>query len=274
MGNITDCGKHLTVTLSLLVQPAHDINRRPLKMMSCIINLPGSTSSCKHSVSKASFLWVLQLLNWHKRRHTPVEGCRLYRVAPQCSAAPTYLVLKAVLQPQLSSLDPRGVFAVQCADHLYLWQGSKSPQAFHLAGHKAAAALARYESAPELKLVQQGQEPQPMLAALRGASEIDSWQPQTCAAYDEDFRIYSGAIETEGSEQASAQTIGAGTAQQAVEADDANEEVEDRQGSLSSRRPKTPRCDGGLSPGPSPNARSRKIRKGAREKDEEEGGSP
>ena len=67
---------------------------------------------------------VLQLLNWHKRLHNPVEGCRLYRLAPHCSAAPTYLVLKAVLQPQLTSLDPRGVFAVQCSDHLYLWQVS------------------------------------------------------------------------------------------------------------------------------------------------------
>lgn len=59
--------------------------------------------------------------------------------------------------------------------------------------------------------------------------------------------------------------------QQAAEGADTSEEVEDRQGSLSSRRPKTPRCNGGLSPGPSPNARSRKIRKGARDKDEEEG---
>ena len=67
---------------------------------------------------------VLQLLNWYKRRHNPVEGCRLYRLAPQCSAAPTYLVLKAVLQPQLSSLDPRGVFAAHCSDHLYIWQVS------------------------------------------------------------------------------------------------------------------------------------------------------
>ena len=50
-------------------------------------------------------------------------------------------------------------------------------------------------------------------------------------------------------------------------------EVDDRQGSLSSRRPKTPRCEGGHSPGPSPNARSRKIRKGQRDKDDEEGGS-
>ena len=59
--------------------------------------------------------------------------------------------------------------------------------------------------------------------------------------------------------------------QQAVEVGDTMKEVEDWQGSLSSRRPKTPRCDGGLSPGPSPNARSRKIRKGARDKDAEEG---
>lgn len=60
-------------------------------------------------------------------------------------------------------------------------------------------------------------------------------------------------------------------AQQAEEVGGASEEVEDWQGSLSSRRPKTPRCDGGCSPGPSPNARSRKIRKGARDKDGEEG---
>ena len=67
---------------------------------------------------------ILQLLNWYKRRHNPVEGCRLYRLAPQCSAVPTYLVLKAAMQPQLSSLDPRGVFAAHCQDHLYVWQVS------------------------------------------------------------------------------------------------------------------------------------------------------
>ena len=58
-----------------------------------------------------------------------------------------------------------------------------------MAGHKAAAALARYESTPQPELVQQGQEPQPLLAALGGASDSDSWQPQPCAAYDEDFRV-------------------------------------------------------------------------------------
>ncbi len=66
--------------------------------------------------------FVLQLLNWYKRRHSPVDGCRLYRLAPHCAAAPTYLVLKAVPQPQLTSLDPRGVFVAHCQDELYLWQ--------------------------------------------------------------------------------------------------------------------------------------------------------
>ncbi len=65
---------------------------------------------------------VLQLLNWYKRRHSPVDGCRLYRLAPHCAAAPTYLVLKAVPQPQLTSLDPRGIFMAHCQDELYLWQ--------------------------------------------------------------------------------------------------------------------------------------------------------
>ena len=86
--------------------------------------------TCKHchvnSMSVAAqpdfALSVMQLLNWYKRRHNPVEGCRLYRVAPQCSAAPTYLVLKVVQQPQLSCLDPRGAFLIHCPSNMYLWQ--------------------------------------------------------------------------------------------------------------------------------------------------------
>lgn len=60
-------------------------------------------------------------------------------------------------------------------------------------------------------------------------------------------------------------------AQQAADDLDAVEVVDGRQGSLSSRRPKTPRCEGGDSPAPSPNARSRKMRKSARDKHMEEG---
>lgn len=67
-------------------------------------------------------------------------------------------------------------------------QGSNSPEAFRLAGQRAATALTHYESAPQPELVQQGQEPQQLLAAL-GASDTHSWQPQDCAAYDEDFQV-------------------------------------------------------------------------------------
>ena len=63
-------------------------------------------------------------------------------------------------------------------------------------------------------------------------------------------------------------------AQQVADDFDGTEMADDRQGSLSSRRPKTPRCDGGQSPGPSPNARSRKMRKSARDKDLEDGEPP
>lgn len=72
--------------------------------------------------------------------------------------------------------------------NVHVMQGSNSPEAFCSAGQKAAAALAHYESAPQPQLVQQGQEPQQLLAAL-GASDTHSWQPQDCAVYDEDFQV-------------------------------------------------------------------------------------
>ena len=54
-------------------------------------------------------------------------------------------------------------------------------------------------------------------------------------------------------------------AQQAAAELDPSDLVDSQQGSLSSRKTKTPRWEGGQSPGPSPNARSRKMRKSARD---------
>ncbi|DBA98729.1 TPA: hypothetical protein ACH3X1_014502 [Trebouxia sp. C0004] len=223
----------------------------------------------KRGVANPNIGFICQLLNWYKRRHSPVDGCRLYRLAPHCLAAPTYLVLKAVPQPQLTSLDPRGVFLAHCQDELYLWQGSQSTEAFQQAGQKAAAAFAHYESTPKPQRVQEGQEPQALLAALRGAQSA-ACAPQQCAAYDVDFQMYSNTADADSSEQASVQTVGEDMAQAEAQqaADDfaGSETVDGRQGNLSSRRPKTPRREGGQSPGPSPNARSRKMRKSARDK--------
>ena len=61
-------------------------------------------------------------------------------------------------------------------------------------------------------------------------------------------------------------------AQEAAEESDPTDLIGSRQGSLSSRRPKTPRCEGGQSPAPSPNARSRKMRKGSQDEALEEEG--
>lgn len=64
----------------------------------------------------------MQLLQWHKRRSAAPEACRLYRLAPHCSAAPTYLVPKAVCPVRAAALDPRGAFVVQLPAALYVWQ--------------------------------------------------------------------------------------------------------------------------------------------------------
>ena len=73
-------------------------------------------------------------------------------------------------------------------------QGAESSEPFQAAGQRAAAALARYESAPEPEVVQQGQEPAPLRAAL-GSSETDAWQPQKCPAYDEDFQVSDAVLQ-------------------------------------------------------------------------------
>lgn len=66
----------------------------------------------------------VQLIKWYKWRHNSGEGCRIYRVAPQRSTVPTYLVPKLVQKPQLSCLDPRGAFLIHSPSSLFLWQVS------------------------------------------------------------------------------------------------------------------------------------------------------
>ncbi len=64
------------------------------------------------------------MLNWQKRRSAPpgLDTPRVFRVAPQSPAAPTYLVPKAVPAPCAGSLDPRGAFVVHLADAVFVWR--------------------------------------------------------------------------------------------------------------------------------------------------------
>ena len=101
-----------------------------------------------------------------------MEGCRLYRVAPHCSAAPSYLVLKAVQQPQLTALDPRGVFAAHCQDHLYLWQVKNS----RLVWPKACCATAGISMAHQMIAV-------PILCGRRPSGVMSAWYELHAAAF-------------------------------------------------------------------------------------------
>lgn len=112
-----------------------------------------------------------QLLQWHKRRHAPLDGCRLYRIAPQSAAAPRYLVAKGVCTPRGSaSLDPRGAFVLHSPASLAVWVGSACPEPFVAAAQRFAAQLQKYEGAPgPVTVLLQGSEPEAFWACLAAA---------------------------------------------------------------------------------------------------------
>ena len=46
----------------------------------------------------------------------------MHRVAPQCSAAPLYLVAKPVKDASAADLDPRGAYIIQQGDSIIIWK--------------------------------------------------------------------------------------------------------------------------------------------------------
>ena len=98
-----------------------------------------------------------------KRRQQPPDGARVYCIAPHCPDSPTYLVAKPVgpkpgcSQADVAALDSRGCFVVHLPHSLCVWRGSSCPGVMADAGLRAAAALVRYEGAPQPQLVQQGE---------------------------------------------------------------------------------------------------------------------
>ncbi|EFN55648.1 hypothetical protein CHLNCDRAFT_13560, partial [Chlorella variabilis] len=75
-------------------------------------------------VTNPNIGFICQLLQWHKRRHAPLDSCRLYRIAPQSAAAAQHLVPKPVGAPAGgASLDPRGAFVLHAPAALTIWAG-------------------------------------------------------------------------------------------------------------------------------------------------------
>ncbi|KAF6257744.1 protein-tyrosine phosphatase-like protein [Scenedesmus sp. NREL 46B-D3] len=159
--------------------------------------------------------FTCQLINWAKRRQQQPDGARVYRIAPHCPDNPTYLVAKPVgpkpgcSHADVAALDSRGCFVVHLPHSLCVWRGSSCPGVMADAGLRAAAALVRYEGAPQPQLVQQGEEPEEFLAALNPSSSSTSRgsaQPDgTAAAGADDASMQLGA----GGEKVDASLAGA-----------------------------------------------------------------
>ncbi|KAK9840758.1 hypothetical protein WJX81_002670 [Elliptochloris bilobata] len=150
-------------------------------------------------VANPNIGFVCQLLNWQKRRagKPTADAPRVFRLAPQSAAAPTYLVAKAVLAPSLASLDPRGAFVVHLTDAVYVWRGSRCLPAFAAAAERAAAALSCYEGAPAPPaLAAEGKEPAALLSALRGPADADAPRAAQaeCDAYSRDYQLFAEAV--------------------------------------------------------------------------------
>lgn len=123
-------------------------------------------------VANPNIGFICQLLQWHKRRHAPADGARLYRVAPQSAAAPQYLVAKPVCSPAgAASLDPRGAFVLHAPASLAVWAGAACPEPLLAAAQRFAAQLCKYEGAAgPATLVRQGSEPDAFWACLAAAA--------------------------------------------------------------------------------------------------------
>ncbi|PNW79482.1 hypothetical protein CHLRE_09g416950v5 [Chlamydomonas reinhardtii] len=131
-------------------------------------------------VANPNIGFTCQLLQWQKRAASARSRMRMYRIAPHCMHAPTYLVPKLITPPKQypnnthRDLDPRGAFVLQTpGGPTYVWRGEHCPDAYMEAAHRAAAHLQKFEGAGPTLEVQQGAEP-PELVALLDPAPLDA----------------------------------------------------------------------------------------------------
>ena len=154
----------------------------------------------RRGVANPNIGFICQLIQWYKRRTEDAEFAKVYRIAPQSSSAPKYLVPKWVSSGcDRMSLDPRGVFVVHIPGTIFLWEGAKSPDEFVAAAYKFANQLRKYEvnnpiETIDVVKVEQGQETEQFWKAVALLSEgSQALDVETCSSYDNDFDIWSRA---------------------------------------------------------------------------------
>ncbi|GLC37087.1 hypothetical protein PLESTB_001393100 [Pleodorina starrii] len=124
-------------------------------------------------VANPNIGFTCQLLQWQKRAASAKTRMRMYRIAPHCVHAPSYLVPKLITPPKQypnnthRDLDPRGAFVLQTPrGPTYVWRGEHCPDAYAEAAQRAAAHLRKFEGAGPVVEIRQGHEPAELLAML------------------------------------------------------------------------------------------------------------
>ncbi|GIL51842.1 hypothetical protein Vafri_7769 [Volvox africanus] len=124
-------------------------------------------------VANPNIGFTCQLLQWQKRAASAKTRMRMYRIAPHCIHASSYLVPKLITPPKQypnnthRDLDPRGAFVLQTpGGPTYVWRGEHCLDAYVEAAHRAAVHLQKFEGAGPVVEVRQGQEPIQLLVML------------------------------------------------------------------------------------------------------------
>lgn len=145
----------------------------------------------KRGVANPNIGFTCQLIQWHRRLTEEAERERLYRLVPQSTSAPQYLVPKMCSAAKHTSLDPRGSFVLHTSDAVYVWIGAQCPEAFTAAAQRFAGQLQRYEDAAEPTIIEQGKETDAFWAAL---GEKPDGAPTQVKSYDQDYSTYSRSL--------------------------------------------------------------------------------
>ncbi|BDA50988.1 Protein-tyrosine-phosphatase MKP1 [Coccomyxa sp. Obi] len=207
-------------------------------------------------VANPNIGFTCQLLNWQRRRAAGSRALSMYRIAPQCTAAPLRLVAKAVA-PSVTSLDSRGAFILQHMNCLIIWQGCRCHPKFIEAADKVAKQLAKYEGAasPALLVTEGSSSSELEGIGLPGETKTPV---QEVADYNADFQMFMEAeigSSSNGGPDSCRTNSSTTDGQQSSRAPDTAR----TDGSSSGRAPKTPRVQ--VEEDGSPNHRSRKIRR-------------
>eukprot|EP00013_Stygamoeba_regulata_P006041 CAMPEP_0177639568 /NCGR_PEP_ID=MMETSP0447-20121125/6090_1 /TAXON_ID=0 /ORGANISM="Stygamoeba regulata, Strain BSH-02190019" /LENGTH=747 /DNA_ID=CAMNT_0019141603 /DNA_START=122 /DNA_END=2365 /DNA_ORIENTATION=- len=133
--------------------------------------------------------FTCQLLEWHNRRHKPMEKPMFYMIVPHCVADADFLVPKQIREVSASSLDPRGAFILHTPSVVFIWAGRKCPPYLVDAAATEVARLQRYENATtNVVKVAQGEETPEFWEVIGGEGPVSE-----VASYDQPYSLLKPA---------------------------------------------------------------------------------